>query len=193
MFAHILQLIVADSLKQNEELTKISKKCKRIVRYFRHSALATSILEDEFRNTGKLYVKLKQEVVIRWGNLYEMLCRILNASDALTLALNKSEKDPKPLNLSEKHVLQDIISILTPINKATKMISGSSYVSTSLIIPIIFGIEETKLEMKTNASNLMLEKIKQSIISRLHVYETRSISKSTTLLDPDSKSWDFGI
>lgn len=52
------------------------------------------------------------------------------------------------------------------------MISGSSYVSASLIIPLILGIEETlkKLEMKTNTSKLMLEKMKQSIISRLHVY-----------------------
>lgn len=73
------------------------------------------------------------------------------------------------------------------------MISGSSYVSASLIIPIILGIEETykKLEMKTEASKLMLQKIKQSIINRLHIYETRSISKTATLLDPRFKKLGF--
>lgn len=85
-FAHTLQLVVADSLKQNSELLPIIEKCKRTVGYFRHSTLVTSILEDEFKNAGKPYVKLKQEVVTRWGSLYEMLRRILNAGDALTLA-----------------------------------------------------------------------------------------------------------
>lgn len=90
-FAHSLNLAVQDSLTAVKELEAIIEKCKRLVKYFKKSTLATNALnteqKDRFPENEPL--KLIQDVATRWNSIYHMLNRILLLSDSLAMVTRR--------------------------------------------------------------------------------------------------------
>lgn len=76
-FAHTINLVVEDGLKNTRDLQEIIGKCKSIVTHFKRSAKATDILRKEQEKRNENQLKLLQDIVTRWNSIYYMIKRIL--------------------------------------------------------------------------------------------------------------------
>ena len=85
-FAHTLNLIVQDSLK---EIKCIQDKVKGIVEYFHRSTVASEKLKSIQRQMGLKELKLKQDVITRWNSTYHMLARFRDMKDPILSTFQK--------------------------------------------------------------------------------------------------------
>lgn len=82
--------------------------------------------------------------------------------------------------------MENIVAILYIFDDATEEISGEKYVTVSLIIPIVYCLNEKlnaiKNDLNTNERNALLSRLIDGTVKRLTVYETRTVTG--LLLDP---------
>jgi len=136
-FAHTLNLVVQDCMKL-DCINDILTKCKNIVKFFKSSSTAMEKFKIE-QNSEKPYT-LIQEVPTRWNSTYAMIKRILQTNEAICRTLLNIRKAPSPLTADDILILQELEKLLSHFDEATKRVSGLTYVTISLIIPITFGI-----------------------------------------------------
>lgn len=194
-FAHTLQLVVNDAVK-NSLILPIIDKSKSIVRAFKMSTVATEILRNEQSKLNKPKLKLIQEVPTRWNSLYFMIKRLLEVGDALAIAISKVET----INISyftseEIKVLKDVVEVMGHFQEITEDISGENYVTVSLIIPLVYGLtEKLKLvqrDLNTSSGKEFASAAIANIGDRLYSYETRTLTALATMLDPRWKKRGF--
>ncbi|CAH1107496.1 unnamed protein product [Psylliodes chrysocephalus] len=150
-FAHSLNLVVQDNLHMPVVKDTI-KKCKEIVTFIKNSNIAADTFQKEQETCDKQY-KLIQEVKTRWNSTLYMLKRIVDTADALNRTLLKSKKAPSPITAEEMIILKDLIKCLDIFEDATNKVSGATYVTVSLIIPITFGIYCNLTDLVKNLSS----------------------------------------
>lgn len=68
-FAHTLNLVYKDTCNQLE-FKELIDKCKQIVRYFKHSTLASDQLKSTQKSLNKPELKLLQGIETRWNSLF---------------------------------------------------------------------------------------------------------------------------
>ncbi|XP_056637686.1 E3 SUMO-protein ligase ZBED1-like [Diorhabda sublineata] len=198
-FPHTMNLAVQENFK-NTEIQPILKKCKEIVTFFKSSNLATTKFKEEQRilwrgtvNENKTPYKLIQEVTTRWNSCFQMIKRILSTSNALNSTLLKLKNAPTPLTADDIEILKDLEKCLSVFDDATEKISGSKYVLVSLIIPISFGIYNflNTANISTDLGKLFCQGLIESTRNRLFPYESRTITRISTILDPRWKKDGF--
>ena len=86
-FAHILNLIVQDALKDDPVLSDISKKCRDIVTYFHHSCKAAERLREIQTQLGLECHKLINDVQTQWNSTFFMFELIIEQNEAVTTTL----------------------------------------------------------------------------------------------------------
>ncbi|CAG5055771.1 unnamed protein product [Parnassius apollo] len=159
------------------------------------STLASDKLRAIQRELNKPELKVIQEVPTRWNSAYHMLQRIVTMKTELTLALNECNRAPPGVNADEYLIIQETIQILEPFDLATTKISGESYITLSLIIPLIRGIKtklvEVESQIVTESGNKILLCMKGSVDKRLSPYESRTPVVLATILDPRFKKKGF--
>jgi len=192
-FAHSMNLVVQESIEL-PPIKQILSNCKQIVTFVKSSNNAFEIFKKE-QNTNTPY-KLVQEVTTRWNSVFYMVSRILKTHEALNRTLLKIKKAPPPLTADEIMVLKEIEKILISFEQATQQISGSKYVTISLIIPITFGIfnnlvSDIKPNITTEEGILFCNSLIESMQVRLFSYERRTVAQMGTLLDPRFKQEGF--
>ncbi|CAH1989887.1 unnamed protein product [Acanthoscelides obtectus] len=134
-YAHTLNLVVQDNMKL---IQPILKKCKDIVTFIKQSTSAMEIFKKEQNSEKPL--KLIQECPTRWNSSYYMIERILKTNEAIGRTLLKVRKAPQPLSVDDVCVLTELVKVLDIFEEATKKISGSKYVTISLVIPVTMGL-----------------------------------------------------
>lgn len=191
-FAHTINLVVQDTISMTP-CKDIIAKCKEIVRFMKSSNIAADIFRKE-QDTATPY-KLIQEVTTRWNSAFQMMKRIIQTSDALNRTLLKIPKAPQPLPAEEMTVLKEVVDILSCFEEATTKVSGTKYITISLVIPIVQGIYKTlenkMLDLQTDEGKQICLKLQQSIQQRLFPYERRTLTQMGTLLDPRFKQDGF--
>ncbi|CAH1114768.1 unnamed protein product [Psylliodes chrysocephalus] len=195
-FAHVLNLLVHDILKDEDECLKsVLKHCKEIVAHFKHSTLSSDKLKEKQKAANLKTLKLIQDTPIRWNSTFFMIRRILEIRQPLTLAISECDKAPLPLNASEMLLLEDLCNILKPFDEATKEISADQYVTISLIIPIIKGLTLSLQSLNNDLTSEEAKKILSICLQRVQVrfypFETRSAVLLGTILDPRMKKLAF--
>jgi hypothetical protein len=138
-FAYTLNLIVQDALKLQLCLTD---KIKCIVTHFRKSSRANHKLNVyQTSNGSKVPKKLLQDISTRWNSTYCMLDRFVELEDAIRGTLGLLDNPPNGLTTDEWAILKELIQVLRPFEEATKAVSGSKYMTTSIIILIAQGLK----------------------------------------------------
>lgn len=190
-FAHTLNLVIDDSLCDDiPELKDLIEKCKKIVKFFKQSNVATLSLQQEQRerNPNVEPLQLIQEVSTRWNSLYYMMKRILKLIDSLTIVQRKLPQAPEIITPDEEKTLRDIVLLLDVFEQATKMISGEQYPTSSLIIPIIYGLYDNVRilgsRIATTVGEKFLQNLKRFMNERLLTYESRTVCRISTILHP---------
>lgn len=187
-FAHTLNLTVQDALAV-EELEAIIEKCKKLVKFFKKSTLATNALITQHKDRQQdAPLKLIQEVATRWNSVFHMLNRILLLSDSLAIVTRKLSQAPPYLTTDEEKIIQEVVKILNIFEQATKLISAESYPTSSLVIPVICGLYDNINTLRpyvtTTIGIKFYEKVKESMNTRLLGYEIRTVNKIATYLHP---------
>jgi len=119
----------------------------------------------------------------------------LNKEDCLIITLLKLPNAPESLSFNDFIDLKEMVKLLQLFETATNQISGQTYVTVSLIIPLVVGIHNNLTEIEhsltSDITKQLCARLKLSVIKRLFIYEQRSVPKVATLLDPRLKKYAF--
>ncbi|CAH0563164.1 unnamed protein product [Brassicogethes aeneus] len=191
--AHTLNLSVNESLNNNEILNVILKKSRNLVTHFKHSILASQKLRDIQQKMNLQVLKVKQDVSTRWNSTLIIIERLDNLKTPLTVALSELPRAPECLDASEWEVIFDCIPLLTPIANMTTELSGEKYLTISIVIPLIRGLQSSLRIYcpKTEVGEKLKKSLVEVIARRLGSIETNEILAKATLLDPRLKKTSF--
>lgn len=194
-FAHTVNLIVRDGLK-DEEIGRVINRVKHIVGHFKRSHIATARLISYQQNqSNKTPLKLLQDVATRWNSTYYMLERLLTLEEAVKTTMSIINMDlSHHLTLEEWETIRQLVKILKPFERVTKNISGQDYLTASLVIPLVNGLNSAlnKIEVPENECvQRVLINFKRSLKERLGNSENSNTLSIATFLDPRFKEIPF--
>ncbi|XP_066602495.1 E3 SUMO-protein ligase ZBED1-like, partial [Prorops nasuta] len=194
--AHLFSHIVPDALKEIPSLQNIIAKVKAIVTLTKRS---TSVSDELIRlqvrdgKTEDTALKFKQDVPTRWNSTYYMLERFLILKDYVYPISLKCPNIPDMLNREELQILEDAIQFLQPIEKAIREVSGETYCTSSLVIPLIrcLKLSLQKRTAETEIGSSLKIKLLKAIECRFQDHEKNLILSISTILDPRFKRLHF--
>nr|XP_022910900.1 zinc finger BED domain-containing protein 4-like [Onthophagus taurus] len=168
-FAHLLNLIVQDGLEDinNEILKNLISEIKNLVTFARKSnvnVMEKLRAEQEREGTveGKI-IPLVQAVPTKWNSTYLMLKRFVKLAPLIVQILtNPSIKNaPRMVSGADIQLVSEVLNIFMPFDEATKEISGSDYITGSLVISLLTIIETTlkNNNSKHNAAKILCQKL----------------------------------
>lgn len=150
-------------------------------------------LQKRDGKTDGTVLMFKQEVPTRWNSKFYMIERFLELRDYVYPVLLKCPSAPEMLTREEFEVLDDVINILRPIENVITEISGDTYPTCSLIIPIIHCMDTTiqKYIPQTVEDTALKEAILLQVGRRFKDVELYQILAIATILDPRFKRLHF--
>lgn len=202
-FAHTLQLAINRGLDNVDEIKNVITRCSKIVGHFKHSSRASTLLRETQNQFNVPNHALMQKTVTRWNSTYFMInrlieqrepvCAILNNRDIISLKLATDLE----LSLTQWNMLEQLNKLLEPLEKATTMLSTETYISISLVRPVIFSLVNNFLNSDINA-DFSVENcknvIKQELITRFELhddFDEPKIHHIASFLDPRHKFLNY--
>jgi zinc finger BED domain-containing protein 1 (E3 SUMO-protein ligase ZBED1) len=189
-FAHALNLVVVDSIKQAEVQGTIDK-AKEVVTFSRRSTLVLDRLRERQVQNGDKPKKLMQDVQTRWNSEYVMLERFTEIWKDLRPILFDFAKAPAgPNHDDDMPVIADVLILLKPFYEATIDISGETYVTISIVIPLVHCIRQNIKSSKpgTSLGKCLKLKIMDNLLFRFAAIENTPLYSIPTMLDPRFKN-----
>ena len=175
-YAHTLQLVIRDGLKESgQHLKGIIAKAASIVGSIRKSVHATEILESEKR--------VQAQNLTRWNSQIIMIRSLLNIPDSKFSELDLSVK----LTTYEKKLLKELCEILSPFEEATNLIQKQNSVTASLPIPVTEELKQKLQCLSSKFSCKLVTTFKESLTKRMSKYQENEHLKLATALDPRFK------
>lgn len=176
-FAHTLQLVVKDGMKEIGSLRSLVSKVSALVSHIRKSTHATDLLMDQRR--------VQAANATRWNSEVKMIRSVLQIpQDKLDqLEVDKQHK----LSLYDRNCLQDLCDILVPFEEVTDITQGDKIVTCSLVVPSIRGLRVQLDNMQSRFNNKLVSGLKHSLEKRLTVFEDKQRYKLAAALDPRFK------
>ena len=174
-FAHTIQLVVKDGLKDAGQLNKVLGKVSNLVAHVRRSCVATKALEAENR--------LQACNATRWNSQIVMIKSVLNISDDKLAKVESLHQ----LSTHDRILLKDMVDILAPFQQATDFAQKQNSISGSGVIPCVVGLECQLKSLISKYNSKMLKTLRSSVERRLKPYTTKSCYRLATMLDPRFK------
>nr|CAD7592196.1 unnamed protein product [Timema genevievae] len=133
----VVQLAVDDSKSECPGVKKLLQKAKNIVGHYRRSSQARERLHSLQERMQVPQLELIQYVETRWSSEYCMLQRLVEMKGPIAAELAQSEHNIEPLTNADWAQAKGVLEVLEPLAQATKEISGDSYPTSSMVIPIL--------------------------------------------------------
>nr|CAD7425347.1 unnamed protein product [Timema monikensis] len=130
-------LAVDDSKSECPGVKKLLQKAKNIVGHYRRSSQARERLHSLQERMQVPQLELIQYVETRWSSEYCMLQRLVEMKGPIAAELAQSEHNIEPLTNADWAQAKGVLEVLEPLAQATKEISGDSYPTSSMVIPIL--------------------------------------------------------
>lgn len=190
--AHTLNLCTMDALK-HADLQQLLEKCKSIVGHFKRSTIASGELVKMQDQMKLPLLKVKQEVPTRWNSCLAMMQRLEEIKVPLSAAMSNLPGSPSLLSSEDWTLIKDCICILKPIEAMTSELSGEKYVTLSIIVPLIRGVQHAveNAQPVTPTGKILQTNLQDILLKRLGYVETSKICAKATLLDPRLKKLGF--
>ncbi|XP_077272750.1 E3 SUMO-protein ligase ZBED1-like isoform X2 [Temnothorax americanus] len=186
-FAHTLNLVPGNIIKDDAIVKDLCKKIKTIVTYFKHSVPAA----DELRMKSTL--KLIQNVDTRWNSTKNMLDRFIKLADIISPILLQSPLAPPMLSASELQTTKEFAELLKPFEDATHIICGEMYLTASKAIPIVHTIKNklTSSNPDTKIGIHFKQELIKQLLKRFEHIEKVTPLAIATICDPRFKNLHF--
>ena len=176
-FAHTLQLVVKDGLKEAKQLNKIIKKVSKIVSHCRKSSKSSELLED--------YTKLQLANATRWNSQVTMLRSLLKLpSNILDQIMFNADIN---LTAYEQQLCTELVDVLQPFQLATDLVQGDKVVTASFVISSVKGLRVELKSLQDKYSSKLVTTLQASLEQRLAKYEDMEHFQLATILDPRFK------
>ncbi|XP_023217520.1 zinc finger BED domain-containing protein 1-like isoform X1 [Centruroides sculpturatus] len=192
---HTLNLSINEAINLITELNTVIKKCRGLVRYFKHSVLFIEKLKKVQVQMGYPILKVKQDVATCWNSSLIMIERLMEIKDALSVVITDLPKARDFLNEEEWNILKDCVAIMKPLQHLTTLLSGEMYPTMSSVVPLFRGLHHLLKNIKPETP--VGEKLKNELIitisRRFGFLETNKIVAKSTFLDPRYKKIGFGV
>ena len=155
--AHTFQLCVKKALSHNDEIKALVLRAKRLINFFGlpKQLEALEKQQERLREDYPRVLKPVFDVVTRWNSTFKAWVRLLELKKAIILLTMHMEldtdrevkKDAKKLKsflLSDEEweLIGELVSILSHFDTITTTLSGKSFVTLSLIFPLISYLEK---------------------------------------------------
>ncbi|XP_076042318.1 zinc finger BED domain-containing protein 4-like [Oratosquilla oratoria] len=194
-FAHTLNLVVQDAIRNTADVRKVKEKVKRVVTFFHHSVKASDKLIQLQQQHNHPVKKLLQDVDTRWNSTYYMMERYLEQSELVTTTLCLLGRNDLCLSADENMLLQSAVHVLEPFEEATKEMSTEKVTSLSKIIPMVRGIHDYMISCEdhdhpTDTTSLAKE-LQVQTERRFSIIEGKFLMAASTFLDPRFKKVPF--
>ena len=174
-FAHTLQLVVHDGLKDAGQKKSVIAKASNFVFHVRKSTSATEVLQE--------YRKLEMANQTRWNSQLKMLRSILQIPSEALDRVNFTGK----LSQYELKVISELCEILQPFEEATDQVQGDKVVTSSLVIVCVRGLRDQLHELRQTYNCKLVSSLQASLEKRLQCYELMDCLRIATTLDPRFK------
>lgn len=149
-FAHTLQLSILDGMR-TAEVDKIVPACNKLVAHFHHSTVAMKALGEKQKLLMVPRHRLIQSCTTRWNSICAMFERLYEQRSSIAAVLSDRSvtklADDRKLSLPDSHwrLIEDILAVLKALNCATTVLSTDMNVSSSVIYPVIHGLQTKHL------------------------------------------------
>lgn len=206
-FAHKINLTVSDCLFPSkmklekyatffetlQPVYNVIDIVKKIVTHFHCSVQATEALRKELKMQNEEDLVLIQDCKTRWNSSFLMLKRFHNIAAAVTAVVFRLGINLPTISYNDMLLINEIILCLEPFKTATDRISGSQYVTISLLIPLTTGIltELEQLKVTSDAGSAFRKFLINRTKERLLPYEDEKLCSIATILDPRFKNFAF--
>lgn len=148
-FADTLNVIFKN-LMSNNELSKVLKKCHNIVRFFKYNSEA----EQKLRNIQNRLGLVKDKLILHSGDQWlawlHMLKSLNGQYSAMVMVINEKGKTDLILNEKDKEKLNNVISALEHLKKATSMMKGNGFETIAVMLPLLKTLMDSLEKEKTN-------------------------------------------
>lgn len=179
-FAHTLQLVIKDGMKQAGPINSVLSKAANIVSHVRRSTHATEILEGD--------TKLQAANTTRWNSQLAMIRSLLRAPEEKLQQL-----DCPQLTKYDRNILGELSEILSPFETATHLLQGQNCVTASLVVPCVRGLKAQLQQMAGKFKCKLVTALQASFTKRMAIYEDMETFVMATALDPRFKlKWANG-
>lgn len=175
------------------QIDSVILKVKTIVKLVRHSVVASDKLKKLQENDGKNVLKLIMEVPTRWNSTYSMIERFILLEEYAYGATAGCPNRPAMLVPDELLLLKEVASIMEPVKFFINEISGDTYGTSSIIIPLVRCMEKAlhSLELKSTQAIAFRQNLQKVIKTKFGEVEKCLIYAMSTLLDPRFKQDAF--
>ncbi|XP_039310411.1 zinc finger BED domain-containing protein 4-like [Solenopsis invicta] len=195
-FAHTLSHLVPDVLVAMPIVRDTIAKVKAIVTVTKRSVVASDELKKLQMRDGKTEgtaLKFIQDVPTRWNSTLYMLERFVALEEYVYPVMSKCPSAPDMLKREEMQMLNDVISLMKPVERVITEVSGDSYPTCSVIIPLVRCLKVAVRECNplTRCGIEFKEKLEKAINIRFKDFELHKILAISNILDPRFKKIHF--
>ncbi|XP_015116581.1 zinc finger BED domain-containing protein 1-like [Diachasma alloeum] len=192
-FAHIISHLIPKTLASFDQLKEIISKVKHIVALTRHSTVATDELLRLQQRDGKVPLKFIMDVPTRWNYTLTMIRRFLELEEYVYPVMMKCKNTPNMLTREEILILNDLVRLMEPVENAIGIISGSTYATATLVIPLIREMFNSiaRASPGTKLGKEFQTALTQRLDEAVGKYEFHEVLGKATVLDPRFKKIPF--
>uniref|UniRef100_A0A673CRU7 HAT C-terminal dimerisation domain-containing protein n=1 Tax=Sphaeramia orbicularis TaxID=375764 RepID=A0A673CRU7_9TELE len=148
-FAHTLQLVVGDGLKDTKIANAALAKACKLSNLLHSSTSFKDIFEREFGQSG-----IPSSVVTRWNSTLRQLKAVLKCdATKLTAILQESGHKETAFTLREWSQIQELVRVLEPFAEATDLTQGEKVVTISAVVPCVLSLNHHLENLKENSSS----------------------------------------
>nr|XP_054604938.1 E3 SUMO-protein ligase ZBED1-like [Nothobranchius furzeri] len=200
---HTLQLVVNHALT-DPKIDKALSAARGLVKHIKKSEPASIKLKEKQKQMGTAEHKLIQDVAVRWNSSYYMIEGLLEQRWPVVATLSDPEvtqrgKQYLDLKNDQWILLGELKEVLKPYEQATNVLSGQSYVTASVLPPLLKGLLKStqNKSFDSAAVNIFQNSAEEEIMSRwqpeISAFQEdgKNVSLIAAALDPRFRKLKF--